>query len=117
MPQRQPTRIGNARPSQLMTVAGVGAVIDLPGMSVVVRGLDAWGGGGLAISEPRLLAQVQRALPGAGISSLRAAPYDAATANEPYTAIGVPVTMNRPGFDGGSVVWIAHATAGRARRA
>jgi hypothetical protein len=90
--QRQPTRIGNARPSQLMTAAGVGAVVDLPGMSVVVRGLDAWGGGGLPISEPRLLAQVQRALPAARVTSLRSAPSDPATADDPYTAFGVPVT-------------------------
>jgi len=90
--QRQPTRIGNARPSQLMTSAGVGAVVDLPGMSVVVRGLEAWGGGGMPISEPRLLAQVQRALPAARITSLRAAPCDPATADDPYTSVGVPVT-------------------------
>lgn len=89
---RQPTRIGNARPSQLMTAAGIGAVVDLPGMSVVVRGLDAWAGGGLPISEPRLLAQVQHALPGGGITSLRAAPTDPATADDPYTNTGVPVT-------------------------
>lgn len=90
--QRQPTRIGNARPSQLMTVAGVGAVIDLPGMSVVVRGLDAWAGGGLPVSEPRLLVQVQRAMPDDGVTSLRAAPYDPATADDAYTSVGVPVT-------------------------
>jgi hypothetical protein len=28
--RREPTRIGNARPSQLMTTAGVGAVVDRP---------------------------------------------------------------------------------------
>ena len=87
-----PTRIGNARPSQLMTTAGVGAVVDLPGMSVVVRGLDAWGTGGMSISEPRLLAQVQHALPGAGVTSLRAAPNDPQTADDPFTHVGVPVT-------------------------
>jgi len=90
--RRQPTRIGNTRPSQLMTAAGVGAVVDLPGMSVVVRGLDSWGGGGLPISEPRLLAQVQRAMPDAGVASLRAFPSDPAAADDPYTTIGVPVT-------------------------
>ncbi len=91
-PRRDPTRIGNARPSQLMTTAGVGAVVDLPGMSVVVRGLDAWGAGGMPVSEPRLLAQVQQALPGAGVTSLRAAPSDPQTADDPYTHVGVPVT-------------------------
>lgn len=87
-----PTRIGNARPSQLMTTAGVGAVVDLPGMSVVVRGLDAWGAGGLPVSEPRLLEQVQRALPGLGVTSLRGAPFDPSTADDPFTHVGVPVT-------------------------
>jgi hypothetical protein len=91
-PRREPTRIGNARPSQLMTTAGVGAVIDLPGMSVIVRGLDAWGAGGAPVSEPRLLAQVRQVLPGAGVTSLRAAPGDSTTADDPYTHIGVPVT-------------------------
>lgn len=90
--RRDATRIGNARPSQLMTVAGVGAVIDLPGMSVVVRGLDAWGAGGMPISEPRLLTQVQHGLPGAGVTSLRAAPVDPQTADDPFTHTGVPVT-------------------------
>ena len=89
---QDPTRIGNARPSQLMTTAGVGAVVDLPGMSVIVRGLDAWGTDGLPISEPRLLAQVQQALPGDGITSLRAAPCDPTTADDPYSHVGVPVT-------------------------
>lgn len=89
---RQPTRIGNARPSQLMTVAGVGSVVDLPGMSVIVRGLDAWGAGGAPISEPRLLAEVRAAMPGANVTSLRAAPFDPTTADDPYTMVGVPVT-------------------------
>lgn len=92
VPMRQPSRIGNARPSQLMTTAGVGAVIDLPGMSVVVRGLDEWGVGAVPISEPRLLVQVRQALPGSDITSLRSPPYDSATADDPYSTIGVPVT-------------------------
>lgn len=75
-----------------MTFAGVGSVVDLPGMSVVVRGLDAWAGGGPAVSEPRLLAQVQHLVPGSAITSLRAAPRDPVTADDPYTHIGVPVT-------------------------
>ena len=91
-PGRNPTRIGNARPSQLMTTAGVGAVVDLPGMSVIVRGLDAWGAGGMSVSEPRLLEQVRAALPGAGITSLRTSPYDPSTASDPFSTTGVPVT-------------------------
>lgn len=91
-PPRQPTRIGNDRPSHLMTTSGVGSIVDLPGMSVVVRGLDAWGGGGEPIVEPRLLAQVRHALPEEGITALHAAPYDPSTADDPYAATGVPVT-------------------------
>jgi hypothetical protein len=75
-----------------MLSAGVGAVVDLPGMSVIVRGLDAWGAGGMPITEPRLLQQVQRALPGMGVTSLRAAPVDPQTADDPFTLVGVPVT-------------------------
>ena len=40
--RRDPTRIGQARPSHLITTTGVGATVDLPSMSVIVRGLDAW---------------------------------------------------------------------------
>jgi hypothetical protein len=89
---RDPTRIGNARPSQLITTAGIGAVVDLPGMSVVVRGLEAWGAGGAPIVEPRLLAEVRTVLPGANVTSLRAAPFDPTSADDPYTGVGVPVT-------------------------
>lgn len=91
-PRRQPSRIGNARPSQLITAAGVGSVVDLPGMSVIVRGLEAWGACGDPISEPRLLAEVQDALPGANVHSLRAAPSDPRASDDPFTQTGVPVT-------------------------
>lgn len=75
-----------------MHTAGIGAVVDLPGMSVIIRGLDAWGAGGLPLSEPRLLSQVQRALPELGVTSLRAAPSEPKASDDPYTTIGVPVT-------------------------
>lgn len=91
-PKPDPTRIGQGRPSQLMTVSGVGAVVDLPGMSVITRGLEAWGAGGLTISEPRLLDEVQRALPGAGVTALRAAPSDPSASDDPFTRTGIPVT-------------------------
>ncbi len=75
-----------------MTTSGVGAVVDLPGLSVIVRGLEFWQGGGTLVSEPRLLEQVQRSLPGAGVTQLRAAPSDPGSSDDPYTRIGVPVT-------------------------
>ncbi len=36
------TRVGEIRPSQLMFIYGVGAIIDLPKLSVIVTGLEDW---------------------------------------------------------------------------
>lgn len=86
-----PTRIGQARPSQMVTVAGVGAVVDLPAMSVVVRGLDAWRRERQeVIAEPRLLDEVRRAL-GPHIRALKTAPWSADADDDPWTQVGVPV--------------------------
>ncbi len=90
--RRDPTRIGEARPSHLVTTAGVGSVIDLPSMSVIVRGLDAWSAERQEpIEEPRLLAQARRVL-GQQVRALRTAPWDPAEADDPYSRVGVPVT-------------------------
>lgn len=87
-----PTRIGQARPSQMMTAAGVGAVVDLPSMSVVVRGLDAWSPERReVIDEPRLLEEVRRAL-GPQVRSLQSAPWDPRADDDPWTRVGVPVS-------------------------
>ncbi|TKA00504.1 DUF1998 domain-containing protein [Actinacidiphila oryziradicis] len=89
---RDPSRIGGVRPSHLMTTAGVGAVADLPTMSVIVRSLDAWSPERQeTIEEPRLLAEVQRVL-GPQVRALRKAPWDPAETDDPYTRVGVPVT-------------------------
>lgn len=88
----RPTRIGQARPSHLVTVTGVGAVTDLPSMSVVVRGLDAWSPEHQdVIDEPRLLDEVRRAL-GPQVRALRSAPWDPQETDDPWTRVGVPVT-------------------------
>lgn len=80
-----------ARPSHLVTTAGVGAVMDLPSMSVIVRGLDAWSPERAGvIVEPRLLAEVQRVL-GPQVRALRKAPWDPADVDDPWTRTGVPV--------------------------
>lgn len=38
----QINRVGEVRPSQLMFTYGVGALVDLPKLSVIVSGLDDW---------------------------------------------------------------------------
>jgi len=87
-----PTRIGGVRPSHLITTGGVGAALDLPAMSVMVRGLDAWGlERAEVIAEPRLLAEVQRVL-GGQVRALRKAPWDPADADDGWARSGVPVS-------------------------
>ncbi|WP_309226935.1 DUF1998 domain-containing protein [Streptomyces lunaelactis] len=89
---RDPSRIGQVRPSHLMTTAGVGSVVDLPTMSVIVRSLDAWPPERQeTIEEPRLLSEVQRAV-GRQVRALRKAPWDPSETDDPYTRVGVPVT-------------------------
>ena len=38
----QPLRVGELRPNQLLHTYGVGALADLPNLSVIVAGLDDW---------------------------------------------------------------------------
>jgi Domain of unknown function (DUF1998) len=87
-----PTRIGQSRPSHLITTAGVGATVDLPSMSVIVRGLNAWNPEHQdPIEEPRLLDTVQRVL-GPQVRALRHAPWNPDDKDDPYARTGVPVT-------------------------
>ena len=80
------------RPSHLVTTTGVGAIADLPSVSVIVRGLDAWNAERQeAINEPRLLEEVRRVL-GPQVRALRSAPWDPAESDDPYSRVGVPVT-------------------------
>jgi hypothetical protein len=73
-------------------MAGVGAILDLPAMSVVVRGLDAWSPERQdTIDEPRLLAEVRGVL-GPQVRALRHAPWDPKESDDPYSRVGVPVT-------------------------
>lgn len=57
-------KIGDLRPSQLLYTFGVGAIVELPNLSVMVMGLDDWPveQGSSEIPEPRLLRAVQREL-------------------------------------------------------
>ncbi len=60
---KEKRRVGALRPSQLLTTFGVGAVVDLPNISVMVMGLDHWQTERMEmITEPRLLHAVRTAL-------------------------------------------------------
>lgn len=79
-----------------MWAHGVGALVDLPHLAVVVRGLDQWDPNQcVPLSEPRLLAGVRRRL-GRQVEQLRAAPLPPGTDRpfDPFgedARIGVPV--------------------------
>ncbi len=57
-------KVGDIRPSQLLFTYGVGAIVELPNLSVMVMGLDDWPieQGASEITEPRLLKAVQHEL-------------------------------------------------------
>jgi hypothetical protein len=66
--------VGEVRPSQLLYSYGVGAIIDLPNISVAVLGLEDWDRSRMTpVSEPRLLAAAQRHV-GAQLKKLLAPP-------------------------------------------
>jgi hypothetical protein len=89
-------RVGAVRPSHLMFTGGVGALVDLPNFSVLVRGLDDWQYQNSAqepIAEPRLLAAV-RASGMKKVEDLLPAPWlDGIDADPkgPAAKVGVPV--------------------------
>lgn len=85
-------RVGAVRPSQLLHTYGVGALIDLPNISVIVAGLQAWEQVEDDIHEPRLLAAV-RAILGTQVERLAAMPWKESTKNpkDAWASVGVPV--------------------------
>lgn len=90
-----PNRIGGVRPSQLMHSFGVGAMVDLPNLSVIIAGLDDWkieDAGDVA--EERLLAAIRadRSLGLSRVKALRSAPWLEETRNpfEDWARTGVP---------------------------
>jgi len=99
-------RVGSVRPSHLMFTSGVGAIVDLPNFSVLVKGLDEWQyksrgdeGNPYLITEPRLLAAVQAML-SKTVRELRPAPWLPGTDQNPdgeAAHTGVPV-MPFPGW-------------------
>lgn len=81
--------MGEVRPSQLMFTFGIGATLDLPEFSALVLGLDFWNRELCTpVSEPRLLAAVQR-LVGPQVRELRLPPVQDGKTEQPEA--GVPV--------------------------
>lgn len=75
------SKVGSVRPSALLYTSGIGATVDLPHLSVMPHGLDAWQryyerrpGGVDVVVEPRLLDLVRTYL-GAQVTQLRKAPW------------------------------------------
>ncbi|MFE0762766.1 DrmB family protein [Streptomyces smyrnaeus] len=97
-------RVGTVRPSHLMFTGGVGALVDLPNFSVIVKGLDSWDYQDLTreayrIDEPRLRKAVNRALErynSAQVTMLRAAPWRPGAESDNHSdaaqRTGVPVS-------------------------
>ena len=90
------TRVGSVRPSQLMWSYGIGALVDLPRMSVVVEGLERWDiTYARVVSEERLLAAVRREL-GPQVERLHEPPIPdedpfGKPDGDPIHRVGVPV--------------------------
>ncbi|AWM39827.1 hypothetical protein GobsT_18030 [Gemmata obscuriglobus] len=88
-------KVGELRPSQALTTFGVGAIIDLPNLSVMVMGLEDWPlKDTVEIGEQRLLASVKEVL-GAQVAALRSAPVvpDTHQVNQfdSSALVGIPV--------------------------
>ena len=92
---REKLRVGELRPSQILTTFGVGSIVDLPHISVVVMGLEDWPASDChEIPEERLLASVRSAI-GPQVQSLRSPPVvpeiDRINRFEEQSYVGVPV--------------------------
>ena len=88
-------KVGELRPSQALTTFGIGAIIDLPNLSVMVMGLEDWPlKDTVEIGEQRLLASVKEAL-GPQVAALRSAPVvpDTYQVNQfdSSALVGIPV--------------------------
>ena len=90
-------RVGSQRPNGLLYSDGVGAVVDLPHLTVVVQGLDYWDyreATDYELTEPRLLQRVRQIL-GPQVKQLRATPHRERGEDRDDTAanrVGVPVS-------------------------
>ena len=92
---REKPRVGELRPSQMLTTFGVGSVVDLPHISVMVMGLEDWPNTDYReLTEERLLASIRNIL-GAQVNALRSPPIvpdtDRSNPFEEQSYVGVPV--------------------------
>jgi hypothetical protein len=88
-------RVGALRPNQLLHTYGVGAMADLPNLSVVMLGLDFWNlERSRTVPDERLLAAVRAKL-GHQVDALRLPPYLPETFDPfaEWTRVGVPVGL------------------------
>ncbi|RRR65702.1 MAG: DUF1998 domain-containing protein [Candidatus Viridilinea halotolerans] len=100
MPPIKNPRVGEVRPSQIIFSYGVGAIVDLPHLSVLVMGLDDWtvdAGLSRVIEEERLLRAVRSQL-GSQVQRLLAPPAvqtgnRAIDLRNDLQRIGVPVAL------------------------
>jgi len=86
--------VGEIRPSQLMYTYGVGAIVDLPNLSVIVMGLDDWPSNTPPLSEARLLNAVR--FHRHSVEELRTLPQAEGEADSPFAPsalYGVPVAV------------------------
>ncbi|MFP4338640.1 MAG: DrmB family protein [Halothece sp.] len=89
-------KVGELRPSQILFSYGIGAVADLPNLSVIVMGLEEWDKTrAIELSEERLLTAVQREL-GTQVKRLLSPPIPPDDANplspfDEVARIGIPV--------------------------
>ncbi len=92
---REKPRVGELRPSQMLTTFGVGSVVDLPHISVMVMGLEDWPNSDYReLTEERLLASIRTIL-GDQVHALRSPPIvpdtDRSNPFEEQSYVGVPV--------------------------
>lgn len=98
--RERPTRVGALRPSAVMHTFGIGAVVDLPRLSVMLMGQDEWAiHMSVSVEEPRLVDAV-RAEPGLeGVVRLLMPPVAdetsplASTRVDASRLVGVPVAV------------------------
>src|SRR5579862_7789816 len=89
-------RVGELRPSQLLTTFGVGAVVDLPNISVMVMGLEDWDTAhAVEIGEERLRQAVQGFL-GPQMRQLLAPPLPVETPTWSESALGEAARIGVP---------------------